>query len=259
MSNGTRKQNKRRSVLVDFYNLPLTGNARKDKQEILKFFGRYAPEVARQDISDVISQGYTLSDDPKPATVLSINKDSPITIGTLGVFDFFQDKSWLDSSDTRNFYGLYRLIHRVVDNYLGEKQIPRDLFQKVSELTDNISIGLIAVSSEGERLGSATIPKSFNRSEYSFNETITMQTGMVISVDGHITSPLNLGGMKLRLFRDILELWNGEIKLQKCTFAGSTRNPPCKNVFLVGNRKRYCSKKCYDKARRYRRFDKYRV
>jgi hypothetical protein len=62
--------------------------------------------------------------------------------------------------------------------------------------------------------------------------------------------------MKFRLFREILSLWNGDIEIRRCAFEGGKRNPPCERIFIAGNRKRYCSKKCYDKARRLRRFEK---
>lgn len=254
MSN--KATNKSGSVLVDFYNLSLTGNARKDKPEILQFFERHAPEVVRQDITNTISQGHTLSEHPKPATVLSIKAPDPSLFGTLGAFEYFQEKSWFDHPDTVNFYGLHKLVHRVVDNYLSNEDLPRDLFAWVGSLPENIYINLIAVSSEGERHGTVTLPKSVKRSKYSFDETIAQHSKLSFSPGKQMESPLNLGGMKFRLFRDILSLWNGEMELQRCTFGGSKRNPPCKNVFIVGNRKRYCSKRCYDKARRYRRFDK---
>lgn len=250
MSKDMGKEGKQQSILVDLYNLKLTGNPKTDEPQILQFFEKDVPEVVRYKTAKEARRPDQLRTvPPKPAW--SINQDA---IGTLGAFEFLTGKSWFDSNETANFYGLYRLAHEVVDNYLEAKEIPRDFLAWVASLTSNIRINLTIEHTSGKRFGFSNAPKSVNPNEYSFGEIIVQHHSVTVGPSQEVKAQLNLGGMKFRLFREILSLWNREIRIRKCTFEGGERNPPCNNVFITSRGQRYCSKKCYDKARRLRRY-----
>jgi len=106
------------SALTDFYNLGLNlklnlGNiwrakeaeALSDREKIIQFFERHAPEVLRYRTAAEIEAL------PKPVDGLEI-------IGTFGAYEIYQRKSWFDSEDALQFYADNRQLRVLIDDYL---------------------------------------------------------------------------------------------------------------------------------------------
>jgi len=223
------------SILVDFYNLELSelpgleGRSApiEDRARIIEFFEQHAPRVVRYRTADELKRHI----ETHFGSVIDISRAD--FVGSLGHYEWRRKESWFDSN-VQNFYSWHKLVHEILDAHLEGEAVSKRHLALVSGFADDVRVTLFGKDRNGNYFGSANAPQVMDQEKYSFGET-----KIPIASDHSDVSKvkLGLGGMKYNFFREILDLWNGNISVGKCALSG------CGRVFLLGSgryRKKYC-------------------
>jgi len=236
------------SILVDLYNLHLTRNLKNDENKITQFLEKYYPRFLRFRTAEDIKQAMVFD---KEKQMYTFDVDM---MESLGGYEYNTKRSWFEGTQgVRYFYDLYDLARKVVTEYLNSKVVSQVNMILTDNLLSNVKLKLILEDKEGSRHGSASY-RDLPRKEYKFLELPGSGTIMTLNSQGGFQ--IHLTQIKYSLFKDILNLWNGKYKLKLCAFHGNARSEICHNVLISTRGKKYCSKKHYDMARRFRRFKK---
>jgi hypothetical protein len=209
------------SILVDLYNLKLTGNPESDKDKVINFLSKYAPQVTRY---------LTASEIELKLKEGAVNAGE--TGGTLGMYERVMKESWWSRGYGYYYQRIYKaIVFPVVDANLQNKEISKSTFVMVDSLTRNIRISSYCQNEQGQMFSATWAPDTIDTSKYTFGEnksfTIELTRG-----------ELALGGMEYDLFQEIHSLWNREIEIGNCQLEG------CTNIFIIrpsGKTQKYCS------------------
>lgn len=269
------------SILVDLYNLKLTGKSDLDKDKVIDFLNKYAPQVTRYLTAKDIEE--KLKEDASNALEMD---------GTLGNYEYINGHSWfqgqqenLKSQYYHSFYSrLYRAITLpVIDTYLAGQDISKKTFIMVGSLTNNVQINLCAINENGQVFGTSLAPESLEPKKYTFEERKSAiysnlkidynnqepflenviselrQGGVNIPEDvidnikakllvgNNARDEIILGNVEYNLFQEILSLWNGKIEIRKCSALD------CENIYIPSHRGReqeFCSNRCLKRIRK---------
>jgi hypothetical protein len=220
------------SILVDLYNLKLTGNPESDKDKVINFLSKYAPQVTRYLTASEIELKL------KEGAV-----DAGEIGGTLGYYEKINGRSWFQSwfieqtkIESRYYNSFYLPLYElttapVVDNYLEGRDTTNKIIIMVGSLLDNIRISQYCQNEQGQEFSDTWVPESIDPSKYTFHEHKVFTTELTKGEPA-------LGGMKYHLFQEIHSLWNREIEIGHCQLEG------CKNIFIIrpsGKTQKYCS------------------
>lgn len=109
------------NILVDMYNLNLTGNPDLDKDKFIDFLNKYAPQATRYLNAKEIKNG-------------------PVDFGgTLGWFEHIQKESWFKCGYRLYYDWIYRgIVLPVVNTYLSNQEPDEILKDMVGSLINNI-------------------------------------------------------------------------------------------------------------------------
>lgn len=136
------------SILTDLYNLELdlTGiteanwhTPEPDREKILDFFGKHAPEVLRYQTAAEIEAL------PKPVDGFEV-------IGTLGMYEQYFQISWFDSMDAWQFYVDYRKLRELIDCYLNGQKFPKSLLAWVKSIAKTFTQSILIGDNESKLL-----------------------------------------------------------------------------------------------------------
>lgn len=218
------------SILTDFYNLKLTTNfynidierdGHPDKDIIIQFFEKHAPNVL-EFYEYTTAEGKIISrKDVKPHT-------DPF--GTLWMFETNNGHSWFRSAEYgRDFLQWHNRLHHMIDSYLATKSIKRNMLTWIPELLADLRPELFFMDKDDNLYGtsrdlSARGPREINIGEYSFYEALT--------TSNKDQNKLNLDAFKQGLFLEIRNLLNGDKVAKRCDFNGAKRLPPCEEIFI---------------------------
>ena len=227
------------SVLSDFYNLGWDlklnlGNIWRapksdrdsDREKIIQFFERHAPEVLRYRTAAEIEAL------PKPVDGLEI-------IGTLGAYELYQRKSWFDSEDALPFYADNLKLRVLIDCYLKGQKFPKSLLAWVTDIAKAFTPSFLIGDNERKILHSIEM---FPEEEIDLTKHAIVEGKLV---EGR----WNLAVHKLveDLYGDIIGLIvEQKIKLRRC------EAEDCDKIFVPrteGRPQTFHSKTCYWRER----------
>lgn len=133
------------SILVDFYNLELDINSKKDQPKIIEFFGKHAPKVTE----------YKTAED----AMAGIQKgEYEYVIGSFGMFEFTRKKSWFDSEYVEIFYQDYAKVRELVDKYINDYKLTKEILVWFKEFWDSTQEPVMILKDKREIVSIDDIP-----------------------------------------------------------------------------------------------------
>jgi hypothetical protein len=196
----------------------------------MDFFAKHAPEVLKYRTAAEIE---ALA---KPIDAIDFS-------GTLGAFEKFNENSWFDSGEAKQFYLDYLRIRNLIDGYLRERKIPTGhllIFVKsfAKGFTPTVWVGNI----ETKEAISLT-----NFSDESIDLTkYTVVRGQRVSGRWDLAT----SKMVADLYDEMVSLFEGPSSFRRCPACGALFIPLSKK----GRKEVYHNKRCYwrENKRRYR-------
>ena len=282
-------QMKEQPAFIDFYNLHLaSGYARnselqensvypdeEEQQKLIDFFSKHesclkhgkeitgcmnAKEAYQQSRGEFLSQ---VMDDIKGSLgeyelrkiLKAVNPEDPV--GFLESNDFLecaeeQRFSWFRNNDFLDFTREYHNAMWLVDSYI-ERSIPKSCLHWLSEgigkYKRELSLEYLPMGMPVslDHLDVFEKADSIDADNYYFTLERTFDRGK-------LQYGIRLYRIMFLIYRDLVAMLAEKMPIQHCAFEGGKRTPRCNNVLVASNSRKYCSKKCYDRARRSRRY-----
>lgn len=154
--------------------------------------------------------------------------------------------SWFTSKNFLEFSREYSIVRGVIDGYI-KGGIPLGCYSSFDEIIRSYTVSL-QFGMRGDTLSE----------EGKLDDTIMRLEDYNIAVGfyatHHMRYGLNLGRTMAEIHQGVAEMLVKRLPIRRCAYGGGTdknRKPPCRNIFIVGKRRRYCSDKCGTKQRRY--------
>ncbi len=259
---------KERGILLKFFSDNMPEITSLTVAEIVEEYGGIVPYDDLLELSlggyqlnrikkavQVINQKEELSHDAK--TLLNLVKNQELTESWLdseSFLDFLEENedlfSWFESDDFLGFADEYAHVKSVIDNYIDRKIIKADL-KWLDENVEKYNISLMATNRndrEDYLIWSVEVPKERS---FSLDEWKMSLTGLCGDMEQH---GLCLGSLMHDIYMGLISMLEDEPDVHRCAFEGGKRIPKCENVFISSHKNmKYCSTKCYNRARVARR------
>lgn len=224
------------SILVDFYNFGLNfglnlGNiwrapkaeADRDREKIIQFFERHAPEVLRY----------------RTAAEIGASKPSDGSeIGTLGMYEYEYRKSWFDSVDALQFYTDNQRLRELIDCYLKGLSFPKTLLAWVTDIAKAFTPLILIGDNETKLVYSIDMlpEEEIDLTKHTIIEGKSVKGLWNLAVYDLVSD----------LYGDIIGLIvEQKIKLRRC------EAEDCNKIFvptIYGSEQKYCSARCRNRT-----------
>ena len=273
------REKRTQPIIIEFYNLHLKSGPKYDKSELPldKFVFQCDQDIPLYENLKEQQVEKKYPDKNEQCRILSFfEKYAPELKADLGGLEWYQRGSgisWFESKYFLRFADDYHYIKQIVDNHIDNKISIINLNWLDSKLYSiKPRLKLIRRQDEKEyKMMPWRDPLQICQEELHRDGFITREREIVDTKDYQIKSVwsritkvkehgLGYYGIWLdqlfplfdQIFIQALAMLEEHWKVSKCFFEGGKRNPPCHNVFISTRNQTYCSKKCYNKARRYR-------
>jgi hypothetical protein len=192
-----------------------------DRPKIMDFFAKHAPEVLKYRTAAEIE---ALA---KPIDAIDFS-------GTLGAFEKFNENSWFDSGEAKQFYWDYLRIRNLIDAYIAERKIPKGhLLIVTSNFARAFTPRLFVGNNETKEAVSLAM---FPLEEIDFTRHIILRGQGVSGRWDLATSKIVVA-----LYDELVGWLEGEIQLWRCEASD------CNRIFHPapqGSEQRFCSARC---------------
>lgn len=225
------------NILVACYNLELDTSQKrnrkdwktpeKDRQKIVEFFEKYAPDVLK----------YKTAEEIKKAFKENPTLDGLEVLGTLGMYEQQWEASWFETINSWIFYGDYKLIRNVVDDYLSERKLSKGAWARIIGLGESIKPELLVGNKETKEVFSLT---SFPNKIINWHQYIPLKGRSIGERWG-----LGVGYLVGMLYDEIFAFLSGDFEIHFCKAEG------CNKVFRPapqGSEQKYCSARCRNRT-----------
>jgi hypothetical protein len=236
------------NIIIDFHNLNLNTSQlnhikdwktpEEDRPKILEFFEKHAPEVLKYQTAEEIE---------------NVLKEKTITdgleiLGTLGMYERQWKASWFETPNSYLFYGDYKLIRKVIDDYLSERKLSKGAWARIIALGKAINPSLLIGNIETKEVFSF---ENFPFDEIDLNQYTPLKAR---SVSGKWD--LVVGQLIGSLYNELFELLIGKLKLNRCAA------DDCEKIFSPtprGKEQLFCSERCRNRIAQKRLREKRRI
>lgn len=201
-----------------------------EKRRVIEFLSKYEPQLAEY---------FATEETNKQITPIDENESIETNVS--------QKQDWFMSQGFLDFAREYRHTKRLVDGYITKKIFGREI-QWLYKSIGRYHKGLYKIKLSTGEESQLTLKKLDY--EYDLNEWQIIPCD-IYSFDLY---GIRVGGIIFQIHTNLLEMLENKLHVQHCAFAGGKRTTACKNIFIYNRGEKYCSKKCYNKARRSRRY-----
>jgi len=254
------REKRTQPIIIDFYNLHLKSGPKYDKSELpLYDFFQCDQDIPLYENLEEQQVEKKCPDKNEQCRILSFfEKYAPELKADLGGLEWYQRGSgisWFESEYFLRFADDYHYIKQIIDNHIDNKISIINLKWLESKLY-SIKLGLKLICREDKKeykmMPFGDPLQIVDTKEYQVKHGWSRITKVKEHGLGYYGIWLDqLFPLFDQIFLEAMEMLE-HWKVSKCSFEGGKRNPPCHNVFISTRGQKYCSKKCYDRARRYR-------
>lgn len=270
----TKKEKRDQPLIIEFYNLQLKSGPyyNRDLVDYNNLFNEeymgvsMKPEYEKLD-NENIDKKY-----PDKAEQIRIKffleKHDPELKTHLGL-KWYQDQTescWFKSNYFLRFADEYLQIKQIIDDYIYKRQISgtqiRWLNAEMSKYyKGNIPILKMINIKNKKEYPAFPLPNDFDKIKYWNLDNYKVDLAWrsySIHINGEFYYGISIDQLMGKIKSQLYIIISEKMKLKFCEFEGGKRNPTvCHNLFIMHKiSQKYCSKKCYDRARRCRGYEK---